>query len=197
MAQIIKRGLFMSFSPTSYTAAVLILEATNAQLTSVPVATHIDGTSAQSGALCAVLFFDQNNTTDGVVIAVYPNGSSGIPTPAPGRVVFVTGTQQITAQTINNGSTSTFTLNSGGIPGGALAVVCKVQLTSSTAGALAHLAPHGASDITAYMTIGGIQVVNATIYESGLLPLDTQGRIDIKAVAGNCVIWLTTYGYIM
>ena len=72
MGQAIKRGLLQSFDPVSYTASVLILEATSAYLTGVPVATHIDGTSAQVGAYCAVLFFDEQNVTDAVVLACYP-----------------------------------------------------------------------------------------------------------------------------
>src|SRR5437660_12705448 len=108
MGQVIKRGLLQSFDPASYTASVLILEATSTYLSSVPVATHLDGTSAQSGAYCAVLFFDEQNLADAVVLAVYPNGSQGVASPAPGRVVMVRPVRQARAAALANNATQTF-----------------------------------------------------------------------------------------
>ena len=78
MSQAIKRGVLVAFSNTSYTASVQILEATSTLLTGVPIATHVDNSSAIPGALCAVLFFDTQNSTDAVIIAMYPNGSTGL-----------------------------------------------------------------------------------------------------------------------
>src|SRR5947209_19070094 len=109
MSQVIKRGILQSFDSSTYTASVLILEATSAFLTGVPCSTHLDGTSAQAGAYCAVLFFDEQNLADAVVLAVYPNGSQGVPTPAPGRMVLTTPVQQINAVAIANNATATFT----------------------------------------------------------------------------------------
>jgi hypothetical protein len=194
----IARGILTAFDPASYTASVLLLEATSSYLTGVPVSTTFDGTSAQVGDLCAILFFDASNQQDAVILAVYPNGSSGAPTPPPGRVTFFTGYQQFSATTINSGATSTFTVTGGstGIPLGALGVLCKASFSSPTAGAFLHLAPHTASDITAYMTLGNIQVASSFVYGGGLLPVDGQGKIDIKANVGNCTVWLTTYGYV-
>src|SRR5439155_21910272 len=97
MAQLIARGILMSFDRSTYTASVLMLEATSCTLKNVPVSTHVDGSSAQVGALCAVLFFDAHNSSDAVVLAVFPNGSQGVPVPPPGRVVFVTAAQQVNA----------------------------------------------------------------------------------------------------
>src|SRR5579885_2701522 len=68
---LIKRGILQSFSPVTYTAAVLLFEATSYALSGVPVANHIDGTSALAGALCAVLFFDEHNQQDAVIIAIF------------------------------------------------------------------------------------------------------------------------------
>src|SRR5437868_6903005 len=79
--EVTRRGILTSVSASTYTANVLIMEATDAFLQGVPVATHIDGTSAIVGTLCAVHFFDEQNYTDAVVMAVYPNGSQGVPTP--------------------------------------------------------------------------------------------------------------------
>lgn len=194
---LLKRAIITAFNATTYTASVLILEATSTYLTGVPVSCHMDGTSALSGALCVVLFFDQQNASDAVVLAVYPNGNQGIPTPAPGRSTFVTGFKQINASVITAGSTSTFTLTgSGGIPGGALGVFYKAFFTSATVGAYLQIAPHGASDITAYETVGNIQVANATINGCGVLQLDSNGQIDIKANNGNCTVTLYTHGYV-
>jgi hypothetical protein len=195
--QVIKRGILTSFDPSTYTAGVMIMESTSTFLSGVPMACHMDGTSAQENAYCAVLFFDEQNVSDAVVIAVYANGSQGVPSPAPGRVVFVTGFRQINAQTINLGSTSTFTLTgSGGIPTGALGVIYKAFLTSPTSGAYINLAPHGASDVTAFATIGNLPAANAFLNGCGILQLDSAGNIDINANVGNCTVTLFTHGYV-
>ena len=47
---LIKRGLLQSFNPATYTASVLFFEATSFALSGIPVANHIDGTSAVIGA---------------------------------------------------------------------------------------------------------------------------------------------------
>jgi hypothetical protein len=197
MVQIIRRGILASFDNTTCTASVFLMEATSAFLAGVPCATHIDGTSAQVGALCAVLFFDEQNHTDAVVLAIYPNGSSGVPTPPPGRMVFVTGYQQLNAQVINSGTTSTFTLTGGGsgIPAGALGVVFKVFYSSPTVGASLQMAPSGAA-IASYVSVGNTPVANAFVNGGGLIQLDSQGRLDIKANGGNCTVTLYTHGYI-
>jgi hypothetical protein len=197
----IKRGILTSFDNTTYTASVLIMEATSAFLSGVPIAAHMDGTSAIKNAQCAVLFFDEQNTNDAAIIAIYPDSSGGssegFTSPPPGRTVFVAGFQQINASVINSGNTSTFTLTgSGGIPAKALGVVYKAFFTSATVGAFIQLAPHAASDITAYASIGNIQVANASVNGCGVLQLDSAGKIDIKANTGNCTVTLYTHGYI-
>src|SRR5579872_5096018 len=106
----IKRGIIQAFSPATYTASVLLFEATTSFLTGVPVANTLDGTSGLVGAFCAVLFFDEHNPQDAVVFATFPNGSNGLPAPAPGRTTFVTGFRQVNAVVINSGVTQTFTL---------------------------------------------------------------------------------------
>jgi hypothetical protein len=197
MSSRIARGILTAFDPTSYTTSVLLLEATSSYLTSVPAATSFDGTSAQIGDFCAVLFFDESNYTDAVVLCAFPNSNSGIPSPAPGRITFVTGFLQINGSSISSGATSTFTLTgSGSIPSRASGVLYKVQFSSPTAGAFIHLAPHGASDITVYQSAGNIQVASSFVYAGGILQVDSNGKIDIKANVGNCTVWLTTYGYV-
>ncbi len=194
----IKRGIITQFFPATYTANVLIMEATSTVLQGVPVACHLDGTSAQLNALCAVLFFDEQNYTDAVVLAVYPNGTQGIPVPAPGRVVFVQGYQQFQSQVIAANTISTFTLSGGssGIPNGATGVLYKVFFSSTTAGAYIQLAPHGASDVGAYASVGNLAAANNTLNGGGILQLDSLGRIDIKANVGSCTVTFYTHGYI-
>jgi hypothetical protein len=195
MSQDIKRGILQSFDTSTYTASVLILEATSTFLTSVPVATHIDGTSAQVGAYCAVLFFDEQNLNDAVVLAIYPNGSQGVPSPAPGRVVIVTPVLQVNAVAITSGSTQTFTMGTN-IPTGAKAVLFKAYFTSATTATYIQIAPHS-GDLTGNVTIGNLAVSNGFVDSTGIVAVDSNGQIDIKANAGTCTVTLYTYGYVM
>src|SRR5579859_8183476 len=85
----IRRGILTSFDPTTYTCSVLLLEATNAYLQNVPIAYHMDGTSALVNNFCAVLFFDEQNYTDALIIAIYPGAGIGGPAYLPGRATFL------------------------------------------------------------------------------------------------------------
>ena len=191
---LIKRGLLQSFNPTTYTASVLFFEATSFALTGVPMANHIDGTSAVIGSLCAVLFFDEHNPQDAVIIATFAT----IPAPPPGRVTFVTGYQQLHNVIITAGTTQTYTLASAsGIPTGVLGVLYKAFFTSPTVGAFLQLAPHGASDMAAYASIGNITVANSYLNGMGVLQVDATGSLDITANAGACTVTLYTYGYVL
>jgi hypothetical protein len=195
--QIIRRGILTSFSPTTYTANILLIEATSAYLQGIPVACHLDGTSAQVNAMCAVLFFDEQNYTDAVVLAVYPNGSQGIPVPTPGRVVLTAGAALFTSQFITSGSVATFTATGGNIPGGALGIIFSANFTSSSAGSYIQIAPHGAANIGNYVVIGNLPATNAFLNGGGLVQLDSSGKIDIKANGGNCTVSLYTQGYVI
>lgn len=194
----IKRGIIQAFFPATYTASVLLFEATSYFLSGVPVANTVDSTSGLNGALCAVLFFDEHNQQDAVVLATFPNGSSGLPAPPPGRVVFVPGYQQLNAVSVPVATPLTATLVGGasGIPGGALAAVCQVVFTSPTAGSWLALAPHGASNPSAFAALGNLSAANATMRGNGLLPLDANGQVTIQANGGTCSVTLYTHGYI-
>jgi len=195
----IKRGIIQAFSPATYTASVLLFEATSYFLAGVPVSNSLDGTSGLVGALCAVLFFDEHNPQDAVVFAAFPNGGTGLPTPPPGRVVFVSGYQQLNAVNIAPGTPLTAGLTSGSsnIPSGALGVVYQAFFSSATAGASLALAPHGASNPNAYASIGNLAAANATLAGGGLLSVDTNGQITIQASGGTCSVTLYTYGYVI
>jgi hypothetical protein len=195
----ISRGIIQAFSPETYTASVLLLEATSLFLTGVPVANALDGTSGLVGALCAVLFFDEHNPQDAVVLATFPNGSSGLPAPPPGRVVFVPGYMQFSAASVAPGSPLNVTLSGGssGIPPGALGVVFAASFSSPGAGASLALSPRGASNPTLYAGLGRLPAANATLYGGGLLPLNASGQATLTASGGTCSVTLSTYGYVM
>lgn len=195
MAQAIKRGIIQRFSPSTYLASVLILEATSSTIDNVPIANHSDGTSVQVGAYCAVLFFDENNFSDAVILACYPNSTAGGPPTPPGRVSFIAGSQQINGVLINSGVTSQFNVG-GATPNGILGIVYKAYFTSPTAGAYIHLAPHGGA-IGNYATIGNLAVASGFVNGSGILQVDSGGNIDIQANGGNCTVTLFVHGYII
>lgn len=195
---IIKRGILHAFNANSYTATVLLLEATSYALANVTVANYLDSSSALVGAQCAVLFFNENNPQDAVVIAVFDTGNHAIPM-TPGRLTFVAGYRQINGDVIGAGVTNSYSLVSGGagIPSGARGVLYKAYFTSATVGAYIQLAPHGASDMSAYASIGNLAVANGFLNGNGLLGLDGAGKIDIKANSGSCTVTLYTYGYVL
>jgi hypothetical protein len=191
--QIIRRGILYSFDPLTYTAQVIILEATSATLQSVPVATSMDGTSAIVGAPCAVLFFDEQNHADAVVIAVYPNLGQGVPNPAPGRCNFVTGAALFTSQAITSGSVFTATAG-GSIPAGALGIIYTANYTSPTSGAYIQIGRHGAA-LGNYQAIGNLPAANAFLNGNGIVALDSSGKIDVKANGGNCTVSMYVQGF--
>src|SRR5579859_2602454 len=170
MGQVIKRGIIQTFNAAAYTVSVLLFEATSAFLTGIPVVTSVDGTSCLPGALCAVLFFDEQNPQDAVVIATYANGNQAVPVPPPGRVTFVSSFLQVNGDTINAGVTNAYTLTGGssGIPAGALGVVYKAFFTSATAGTYIQIGPHGAN-LAGYAAIGNLPLANGYLNGSGLL----------------------------
>ncbi|MEO9028315.1 MAG: hypothetical protein ABI413_05825 [Ktedonobacteraceae bacterium] len=189
--QAIRRGILQGFDTSTYTATVLIIEATNYVLNSVPIANSVDGTSAISGANCAVLFFDESNYTDAVIIAVY-----GIaPTPPPGRITFLAvPVLEVSGVVINNGVTTTFTLT--GPPAGALGVLCRAFFSSPTVGAWIGIAPHGGATGN-YFVVGNEPTANLSINGNAIMPIDAAGKIDIQANTGNCTVSLYSYGYIL
>src|SRR5262249_50894523 len=107
---VVRRGILTSFDPVTYTCGVMLVEATSTFLQGVPIAYHMDGTSALKNNLCAVLFFDQQNYTDALIVAIYAGAGVGAPTYPPGRVTFVPEWTLVSAVTITNGSVGTYTV---------------------------------------------------------------------------------------
>ncbi len=199
MGQIIKRGILQSFNSNTYTASVLLLEATSTFLTGIPVSNTMDGTSMLSGTLCAVLFFDEHNAQDAVVIAIFPNSTQGVPTPAPGRITFVPSFLQINGLSIASGAVQVFTVTGGssGIPSGALGIIYRAYFTSPSVGAYLHMAPHGAANRAGYAGIGNMPIANGYLNTTGVLQVDSNGQIDIYAGSGICTVTMYTHGYII
>ncbi len=198
MAEAIRRGIIQAFNPGTYQASVLLFEATSHFLQGVPVANSIDGSSGLVGALCAVLFFEEHNPQDAVVIATYANGLNGLPTPPPGRVTLVNGYQHLSNTTINNGVTATFTLTGGTspIPAGALAVIAKISFSANAQPAHLDFAPHG-GNLSQTVTCGDLLATTAKWQGQAILPLSSGGQIDVKANGAACTLNLFTCGYIM
>ncbi len=68
---VIKRGVIQAFNPTNWTATVQVLPSQGNYLTGVQVAKHLLAATIQPGDQCAVLFFDEFNPADALILAVY------------------------------------------------------------------------------------------------------------------------------
>ena len=67
----IRQGTVKAFDGTAYTATVQVKGSVAIWLSDVPVARNIASAEMTAGRKCAVLFFDEPNPQDAVVIAVY------------------------------------------------------------------------------------------------------------------------------
>jgi len=66
-----KKGWLKGFSSGDYTAAVQVSGNYKDYLEAVPVARNLPAAEMVPGRRVAVLFFDENNARDAVVVAVY------------------------------------------------------------------------------------------------------------------------------
>jgi hypothetical protein len=190
----IVRGILTSFNNANYTANVLLLEATSTYLQNVPIAYHMDGTSALVNNQCAVLFFDEQNYSDALIIAIYPGAGVGAPPYPPGRITFIPFFNLINSVTIPSGTANTYTIaGANGIPSGALAILLIGYFTSPSTATYVQIAAHGA--ISA-LTMGNLYTANGFVNADGMVPLSSDGKIDVKANAGDCTVTLNVYGYI-
>ncbi|MBI2910022.1 MAG: hypothetical protein HYX92_20465 [Chloroflexi bacterium] len=67
----IKRGVVKSFDAGTYRATVQVAGSLAVWLDGVPVARNIGPSDMVAGRSCALLFFDESNPADAVVVAVY------------------------------------------------------------------------------------------------------------------------------
>ncbi len=67
----VRRGVLKAFNSGAYTATVQVAGSLAVWLTDVPVARNIASAEMVAGRSCAMIFFDEPNPEDAVVIAVY------------------------------------------------------------------------------------------------------------------------------
>jgi hypothetical protein len=67
----LRKGVLKSFSSGDYTATVQLAGSYKAYLDGVAVARNLPAIEMTLGRKVAVIFFDENNAKDAVVIAVY------------------------------------------------------------------------------------------------------------------------------
>lgn len=67
----LKKAILRSFDPDNYSATVEISGSEKAYLESITVARSVPPDEMLAGRKLAVLFFDEHNAKDAVVVAVY------------------------------------------------------------------------------------------------------------------------------
>ena len=67
----IKKAILRSFDAGSYTATIEIAGSGKTYLDEVPVARNLPAAEMSAGRKLAVLFFDEHNVKDAVILAVY------------------------------------------------------------------------------------------------------------------------------
>ena len=67
----IRRGVVKGFDSGSYRATVQVAGSLSVWLENVPVARNIPAIEMVAGRNCALIFFDDANPSDGVLVAVY------------------------------------------------------------------------------------------------------------------------------
>ena len=68
---VVRKGEIKAFDSGSYSATVRVAGSLAVWLSGVPVARNIAAGEVQVGRSCAVIFFDDANPRDAVVVAVY------------------------------------------------------------------------------------------------------------------------------
>jgi hypothetical protein len=71
MAIRLRKGVLKSFNPGGYTATVQLAGSYKAYLEGIAVARNLPSSEMSVGRKIAVIFFDENNAKDAVIIAVY------------------------------------------------------------------------------------------------------------------------------
>ena len=68
---VVRKGEIKTFDSGTYVAAVRLAGSLAVWLSGVPVARNIAAGEVQAGRSCAVIFFDESNPRDAVIVAVY------------------------------------------------------------------------------------------------------------------------------
>ena|SRR5260221_11482839 len=105
----------------------------------------------------------------------------------------------LAAATLTAGTVNTYTVTGGGtgIPAGAIAVLLQCSFSSASTGPWIQFAPHS-GDLAKYMTLGNITTSGSggTINGVGIQPIDTSGKMDVRANSANCTVTVNIYGYV-
>lgn len=67
----IKKGILKSFNPTNYNATVQLAGSFKVYLEDIAVARNLPSVEMVNGRKTAVIFFDEHNPKEAVLIAVY------------------------------------------------------------------------------------------------------------------------------
>ena len=67
----LRKAVLKSFNPGDYTATIQVSGSYKAYLEGVAVARNLTATEMAAGRKVAVIFFDEHNTKEAVVVAVY------------------------------------------------------------------------------------------------------------------------------
>jgi len=67
----VRKGVIKGFDSGSYTATVQVAGSLSVWLEGVAVARNIPSSEMVEGRSCALIFFDETNPEDAVVVAVY------------------------------------------------------------------------------------------------------------------------------
>ena len=68
---VVRKGEIKAFDSGSYSATVRVAGSLAVWLSGVPVARNIAASEIQAGRSCAIIFFDDANPQDAVIVAVY------------------------------------------------------------------------------------------------------------------------------
>ena len=66
-----RKGILKNFNSTDYTATVQLSGSNKVYLEGIAVARNIPATEMTAGRKVAVVFFDEHNAKEGVLVAVY------------------------------------------------------------------------------------------------------------------------------
>jgi hypothetical protein len=67
----LKKGVLRGFNPTEYTASVQLTGSYKVYLEDIAVARNLSSAELVVGREVAVVFFDEHNTKEAVIVAVY------------------------------------------------------------------------------------------------------------------------------
>lgn len=67
----VRKAILKSFASATYTATIQVIGAHTAHLTGIPVARNIPSAEMVAGRKLGVIFFDEHNPKEAVVVAVY------------------------------------------------------------------------------------------------------------------------------